>query len=496
MVFGATLIFSFICLSVANPVVGEVTLPLENFVTMLDGTKVPPENPPPKLPGYLSLNYVILDLRVQGEVAVESRDTMAQLRHNFHIQVLQDQWTLFPLFSSNVITNGYRITYENGTEVSSDVAFVKHIADEMMVYLVINRADRYKVETVVYRPIKINRNLFSLEMSEAHHVTKLNFSIVGAEVEDVGISPQAVITSSTPVAGTTNLDVLLQSTTQFSISWRDGNKTTEEEKENQSSYNIPQITVLHQILHSIEDTTIQTTAFFNYDSEIDAMKDITIKIHGKNVRVIRVTGLYLDQWSTESLPGCDGAEPCLLLKVSLKNSVSTDTYQLVVSTEHSVGETPEFSLITFECMGVLRQQGQVGIIKAANIEVHEVEKYNVATAEPMDLSDFLRDQTSKNILLAYSFLHPEYVIVLKKERHERINTLDTSVEHAFVQVLVSEDHALTKFIMKLTNSNRQYLRLTVPPNTQAVWSVHVAGEPVKASTDANGLLLIPLTYNV
>eukprot|EP01126_Amoeba_proteus_P027214 TRINITY_DN2700_c0_g1_i5.p1 TRINITY_DN2700_c0_g1~~TRINITY_DN2700_c0_g1_i5.p1 ORF type:complete len:139 (-),score=24.86 TRINITY_DN2700_c0_g1_i5:624-1040(-) len=95
--------------------------------------------------------------------------------------------------------------------------------------------------------------------------------------------------------------------------------------------------------------------------------------------------------------------------------------------------------------------------------------------------------------MAYTFLSPEYEIVVQKERHETTSTLDSSIEHGYLQILISEDHSLNKAIFRITNSNRQYLRVSLPKNIKAIWSVHVANEPVKPARDVNGILLIPLT---
>eukprot|EP01126_Amoeba_proteus_P027212 TRINITY_DN2700_c0_g1_i14.p1 TRINITY_DN2700_c0_g1~~TRINITY_DN2700_c0_g1_i14.p1 ORF type:complete len:362 (+),score=73.72 TRINITY_DN2700_c0_g1_i14:1284-2369(+) len=183
----------------------------------------------------------------------------------------------------------------------------------------------------------------------------------------------------------------------------------------------------------------------------------------------------------------------VMAHVMLKNSVSSDRYQLILTTENHVGDDKVFVLPTLTCHKVLRQQGQIGIVKAANVEIHEVSRAGVIVSEPTELSEFLRSHSGKNVLMAYTFLSPEYEIVVQKERHETTSTLDSSIEHGYLQILISEDHSLNKAIFRITNSNRQYLRVSLPKNIKAIWSVHVANEPVKPARDVNGILLIPLT---
>jgi hypothetical protein len=97
--------------------------------------------------------------------------------------------------------------------------------------------------------------------------------------------------------------------------------------------------------------------------------------------------------------------------VKLKHSIPNDKYQLVVSTEQDVGEEIEINIPTFECIGVLRQQGRIGVVKATNVEIHELgiklfsfqhflisfntisyflESIGVAKGDTSELSDMIR----------------------------------------------------------------------------------------------------------
>ena len=76
-----------------------------------------------------------------------------------------------------------------------------------------------------------------------------------------------------------------------------------------------------------------------------------------------------------------------------------------------------------------------------------------------------------------------------------MNVLDASIEHAHVQVMIGEDHALHKITCQIENGNRQYLRLKLPEDVVAIWSTYVNSEPTNPVTDKNdkSTLLIPLT---
>jgi len=221
--------------------------------------------------------------------------------------------------------------------------------------------------------------------------------------------------------------------------------------------------------------------------------------------VVRVTGLYLDRWWTEAeeTEKSEKAEESEkkeksevdveIVKVKLKRSVPYERYQLVVVTEQDVGDKKEFELPVFECANVLRQQGRFGVVKATNVEIHEISAIGVAKADGNELSETLRSQTSKSILMGYTFLSPRYSVKLQKIHHTRLEVLDASIEQAYVQVMVAEDHSLNNMIVKITNSNRQYLRVKLPTNLIAIWSTFVNSEPVSPVTNSDGAVLIPLT---
>jgi len=164
-----------------------------------------------------------------------------------------------------------------------------------------------------------------------------------------------------------------------------------------------------------------------------------------------------------------------------------------VVTEQDVGDKKEFELPVFECVNVLRQQGRFGVVKATNVEIHEISAVGVAKADGNELSETLRSQTSKSILMGYTFLSPRYSVKIQKIHHTRLEVLDASIEQAHVQVIVAEDHSLNKIIVQILNSNRQYLRVKLPSNLTAIWSTFVNSEPVSPVTNPDGAVLIPLT---
>lgn len=102
---------------------------------------------------------------------------------------------------------------------------------------------------------------------------------------------------------------------------------------------------------------------------IDKLK---INVRGKNVRVVRVTGAYIESWRTEdpdknvtknsrdSSPKyvcyrwlafdliLSSPIPDKVLIIQLKNSIPNDKYQIILSTEQDVGEQEQLVLPTFE----------------------------------------------------------------------------------------------------------------------------------------------------
>merc|ERR1711964_231221 len=93
-------------------------------------------------------------------------------------------------------------------------------------------------------------------------------------------------------------------------------------------------------------------------------------------------------------------------------------------------ETNVIVIPTLVCEGVVRQTGSFGIVKVANVEVHEHEVKGVTCVGVDELSMELKYQTNRPIMFAYKYLSPQFHVELSVEKHHQVGVLEAIVESA------------------------------------------------------------------
>ena len=109
----------------------------------------------------------------------------------------------------------------------------------------------------------------------------------------------------------------------------------------------------------------------------------------------------------------------------------------------------------------------------------------------MDINELPRQlvlKTTNPILLAYRYVNakPPIRLALKITRHKAIDVQVAAIERAHYKSLVTRDGLVVSTAsFTVRNSRRQFLRLSLPPESQ-VWSVFVDGKPEKPAYAADG----------
>ena len=253
----------------------------------------------------------------------------------------------------------------------------------------------------------------------------------------------------------------------------------------------PTSTVVHDTVHTIDDGLLQSTHSFTYsvDAGLVSLGHVEIAIHG-TARVTSVTGHGVQSWRAVVVENSTNdnmnmntpndatntttlttAAPSTQLKVAFKNSLMSDTIQLLVTTETEIGPNSDngdvVTLPVAECVNVLRQTGTFGVVKAANVEVYEHATKGVARASLRDLKEELRHRAAGSpIVLAYKYLSPQHHVALSVIHHEEEDVIDAVVEAGAYSALVVDSQILHRFTLTLQN-----VRL-LPTRTPALRTLH------------------------
>jgi hypothetical protein len=244
----------------------------------------------------------------------------------------------------------------------------------------------------------------------------------------------------------------------------------------------PTSTVVHDTVHTIDDGLLQSTHSFTYsvDAGLVSLGHVEIAIHG-NARVTSVTGHGVQSWRAVVVENSTNDNmnmntpndaPSTKLKVAFKNSLMSDTIQLLVTTETEIGPNSDngdvVTLPVAECVNVLRQTGTFGVVKAANVEVYEHATKGVARASLRDLKEELRHRAAGSpIVLAYKYLSPQHHVALSVIHHEEEDVIDAVVEAGAYSALVVDSQILHRFTLTLQN-----VKITAHPNPSPSHAAH------------------------
>jgi hypothetical protein len=139
------------------------------------------------------------------------------------------------------------------------------------------------------------------------------------------------------------------------------------------------------------------------------------------------------------------------------------------------------------------QRGHVAVEASVAVEVKTLRIEGIHEATLQDLPQVLTSSTKNPILLAYQYSHLPYELAVGVTRHESITPVESRVASAQLQTeLKSQGNAVTRVTWIVTNQQRQFLRVTMPAGAE-LWEVLVDGRSVRPATDAQGVLIVPLS---
>ena len=127
------------------------------------------------------------------------------------------------------------------------------------------------------------------------------------------------------------------------------------------------------------------------------------------------------------------------------------------------------------------EHGRIAIEALSALEVQASLVEQLSSLEINELPRQLVLKTTNPILLAYRYVRTEkpFALQLRITRHEEIDVQVAAIDAANYQTLFTSDGlAVTRVQFDVRNSRRQFLRLSLPPDSE-IWSVFVNGNAQK-----------------
>ena len=143
--------------------------------------------------------------------------------------------------------------------------------------------------------------------------------------------------------------------------------------------------------------------------------------------------------------------------------------------------TAEASVPRIEVAEADVEHGRIAIEALSVLEVQASKVEQLSTLEINELPRQLLLKTTNPILLAYRYVKTEnpFTLDLRITRHEEIDVQVAAIDSASYKTLFTTDGlAVTRVQFNVRNSRRQFLRLSLPGDSE-IWSVFVNDQPQK-----------------
>jgi len=466
-----------------------------------------------------SRNWLLLGHTAQGSYQsgdVGKDSGMAVFDFTMEFRVFENEWTVLPIVDAQVITDGWNVSHVGVEQLGRSLEQVKwspvsSASDTILLIqevdegparqmLATNQAGLYRVTFSAYVFVHTNRNLNAFSLNLLHPITCIQFRLmqelaIRMAVRELNIVPAAQYTTE-EVDGCVNISMRLPATKSVEVKWRSTDVSEDDfmkvETEKVSKEEMIQVTAHHDALHLITDGILESSHTIKYalDSEQTTLKKVRILIHG-SVRVTSLTGYGVLSWRASPSTVEESFAAATVIEVFFKSSLIAANVMVIINTEMQL-ETEDISIPTLVCDGVVRQTGSFGVVKVANVEVHQREAKGVTCVGVDELAVELKAQTNRPIMFAYKYLSPQLHVILSVVKHNQIGVLEAIVESALYQVLMVDTQSMHHLLLVLQNSRRQYLEVRGVPADAQIWSLMVNSLPAKPVRGKDGALLIPL----
>lgn len=235
-------------------------------------------------------------------------------------------------------------------------------------------------------------------------------------------------------------------------------------------------------LVSLGDVTMKGSATVEIDVKSGTILDLRLQVPG-GVNVLGVSGPSLRGHEVrESETGGQVIEMEFTREMDGRFRIEV-SYERIMASEAAEAPVPTISVGDAEV-----EHGRIAIEALSAVEVRAATVERLSSLDINELPQQLVLKTTNPILLAYRYVNakPPFTLALKITRHQEIEVQVAAIEKADYKSLVTRDGlAVTTARLLVRNSQRQFLRLDLPPGSQ-VWSVFVDGKPEKPAYATEG----------
>jgi len=438
-----------------------------------------------------------------------------------------------PLYNETLIVTGFTVTAP--ADQPSDRVHCIRCADGHLA-AVLNGAGRYSIEVLATLPLTLKpHHSFSLCVPKAVS-TALRLSIPG-EGYDVKVGNRGV-PATVIEDGLSVIEVTLPPTCQLQVQWSKASKTDAGADDSAAaaaaSARPERVIASQHVVYNVGETHVMVQSSIRYLMENASRKEMRLAVPPR-LRIVSVHADALQEWNlvdggaapasvngtgvTQSgklvdapvgEAGANGAgtraaqqTPSQVLLLTFDYNLTERTLVTVhgevelpragddAKAEDAAG-SPPLAVPLLHTLGANRERGVVAVEASANVEVQEA---SVGGLQPIDAKDLPTEMQGlvTSPLLMYKYLDPRATaLTLAVTKHNDTEVLVTAIDEGHFETTVAQEgKILTRCLLKVRNTQRQFLRATLPDGA-TIWSTLVGGAAIKPGVDANGQYMIAL----
>jgi hypothetical protein len=246
-------------------------------------------------------------------------------------------------------------------------------------------------------------------------------------------------------------------------------------------------------LVSLGDVTMKGSATVEIDVKSGTILDLSLQVPG-GVNVLGVSGPSLRSHDVrEAEDGGQTIEMEFTREMEGQFRIEVNYERIMESAAAEAPEptipAPTVSVPTISVPEAEVEHGRIAVEALTAVEVRATTVERLSSLDINELPQQLVLKTTNPILLAFRYVNakPPFKLALRITRHKEIDVQVAAIERADYKSLVTRDGlAVTTARLLVRNSQRQFLRLTLPPDSQ-VWSVFVDGKPEKPAFATEGV---------
>ena len=417
---------------------------------------------------YAMTTYLVYRTDYKAEI----EEDVVTVKGNVLFEVFRKGWTRIPIVDSNVGLID--------AVVSRGSSFV--LMQDGRYYLLIDKPGKYSLDMEFLIKAKRERENgpgnFKLDVIPAP-ISQFEFTIPEEKVE-VFVDP-SIKTELRAETKKTIAWAVMPNTNYVTVRW-----TKALPKETIAPVKLePKVYVDTTTYAAIGDGAMRCISTLTYSILQSEVPNFRIAL-SDDVSVLGVSGNDLRDWKVSQEQGMQYID--VYPNFGIKGA-----YALTVSYERKIAEGLGVAQIPWvKAMGAEREKGFFGIAAATSVELAVNKAEHVSAIDVKELPDTIWNNTTSPILLAFKYLNHPFSIEIEVTKHEEVPVLVAAIDSAnFVTLQTDEGKSLTRAIFQMRNNVKQFVHLVLPPQA-TLWSVFVAGNPVKPAKDKNGAILIPL----